>query len=361
MRIRFALPLLVYFFLSIYFILSVESKETMSARGVYKVVKAIEKAEGVGARVRRSIGVIGMRSFSPFLMFDHFKGGDEGGFPEHPHYGQETITLILKGAMAHEDFTGSKGILYPGDLQFMTAGRGIVHSEMPVRQDDGSPTEGLQLWVDLPAPLKDCAPRYRDLRAYEVPEATSSDGKVSVKVISGKSYGIESKKDLAYTPVVYYMFTVKLGGSFEQQVPKGFNAFLYVLNGDGLVVNGDTKLSAFDNCFFNTDGDVVSGQYVSKDPESEIQFILVAGESLEQDIVHYGPFVATSNQKIREVITDYSYARNGFENLKSWKTLISNGVTKDMINGELNGSLEEREKQKEEYLKQNKGTEKDEL
>ena len=130
----------------------------MSARSIAKIVTARQQAEGVGARVRRSIGVINQKSFNPFLMFDHFSSSGTNGFPEHPHRGQETITLVLHGAMAHEDFTGSKGILYAGDLQFMTAGKGIVHSEMPVANEDGSPTVGLQLWVDLPDALKDTEP-----------------------------------------------------------------------------------------------------------------------------------------------------------------------------------------------------------
>ena len=117
--------------------------------------------------------------------------------------------------MAHEDFTGSKGILYAGDLQFMTAGKGVVHSEMPVANADGSPTVGLQLWVDLPNNMKGVKPRYRDLKNGN-PEVVTDDGKVTIKVISGRSHGVESVKELAYTPINYYYYKVKAGGEFKQ-------------------------------------------------------------------------------------------------------------------------------------------------
>ena len=168
-------------------------------RTIKAIIPGVEQAKGVGATVRRSIGNMRMRNFTPFLLFDHFSSNGVGGFPEHPHLGQETITLMLKGAFAHEDFTGSKGVLREGDLQFMTAGRGTVHSEMPVIHPDGSLNVGLQLWVDLPEKLKEVEPRYRDLKSWEVPEAVEQDGKLKVKVISGKSYGVELDKELAST------------------------------------------------------------------------------------------------------------------------------------------------------------------
>lgn len=322
----------------------------MATRSALKVIYAAERPEGVGAIVRRAIGVEGMRKFTPFLMFDHFSGA-EGGFPEHPHLGQETISYMKAGAMAHEDFTGSKGIIYPGDLQFMTAGRGIVHSEMPVRLASGETPVGFQLWVDLPDKLKETAPRYRDLRAYEIPEATANDGKVKVKVISGESYGVESVQDLAYTPVHYYDFTLQPGAIFEQKFPKDFNVFLYILKGKGLQLADGTTAKANDAVFFKMDGDVVKGANPISNDE-EIEFILVGGEVLNQHTVHHGPFVAKSNERLRQAFADYSYARNGFENLKTWKTLISNGVTDDMIQNELEGSLSLREQKKQEYLAQ---------
>lgn len=141
----------------------------------------------------------------------------------------------------------------------MTAGRGIMHAEMPRQNADGSPNVGLQLWVDLPAHLKACEPRYRDLAAAEIPEATADEGRVRVKVISGQSHGVDSVKDLAYTPVWILDVTVKPGGSVTQPLPKGWNAFAYTLEGDAFFGDGDarTKVEQYHNVVFEQDGEVV--------------------------------------------------------------------------------------------------------
>lgn len=324
------------------------------ARRIAKIVTAREQAEGAGARVRRSIGTINQRTFSPFLLFDHFISSDSNGFPEHPHRGQETITLMLHGAFAHEDFTGSKGMLYAGDLQFMTAGRGVVHSEMPVPSTDGIPTQGLQLWVDLPNELKDSAPRYRDLREWEIPTVTADEGKVTVKVISGTSYGVESVKDLAYTPVNYYQYKVKAGGEFKQELQPGFNYFLYTIKGNTLILNEDTKVDQFQNVFFEKDGEFISGKNVAtkESDDTDVEFVLIGGKILDQEIVHYGPFVVDCKANVQKAILDYQYARNGFENLKTWRTLISNGVTPEMIEGPLQGNLELRAQKRAKYFEE---------
>ncbi|EMG47840.1 hypothetical protein G210_1706, partial [Candida maltosa Xu316] len=158
----------------------------MSARPVTKVLNSQRKVQPTGAVVHRSLG-IGIskdKHFNPFLLFDLFSVQSDEGFQAHPHRGHETITYVIKGAVAHEDFTDAKGILYPGDLQFMTAGKGIIHSEMPVPDKNGGPGIGIQLWVDLPEAERTIEPGYRDLRDWETPETTSEDGKVWVKVIS---------------------------------------------------------------------------------------------------------------------------------------------------------------------------------
>lgn len=179
-----------------------------------------------------------------------------------PHRGQETITYLLQGGMDHEDFAGNSGSLNPGDLQFMTAGRGIMHAEMPRQNPDGSPNVGLQLWVDLPQHLKSCEPRYRDLAAAEIPEATADDGKVTVKVISGRSYGVDSIKDLAYTPVWILDVTVRPGGTITQPLPNGWNAFAYTLEGDTFFGKGRarTRVERYHNVVFEQDGEVVHAE-----------------------------------------------------------------------------------------------------
>lgn len=321
----------------------------MSLRSIKTIFPAIEQAEGVGATVRRTIGTMGLRNFTPFLLFDHFNSSGVGGFPEHPHLGQETITLMLKGAFAHEDFTGSKGVLREGDLQFMTAGRGTVHSEMPVIHPDGSSNVGLQLWVDLPEKLKEVAPRYRDLKTWEIPEASEQDGKLRVKVIAGKSYGVALDAELAYTPVQYYHFIMKPGSHFKQVVPKDFNFFLYVLQGKNLTLQNTKTVKQFDNTLFNADGDTIEGTYPDTETE-DLEFVLIGGQILDQKVVQHGPFVATSRERIQRAFEDYQYARNGFERLRTWKTLISSGVSEDMINNELGGSDEAREKERQAFL-----------
>lgn len=325
----------------------------MSLRTIKNIFGAIEQSEGAGARVRRSIGNMNMHKFNPFLLFDHFSSTGTNGFPEHPHLGQETITLMLKGAFAHEDFTGSKGVLHEGDLQFMTAGRGIVHSEMPIPNKDGSPVAGLQLWVDLPESLKEVPPRYRDLKGYEIPEAVEQDGKLTVRVISGRAYGIDSVKDLAYTPVHFYHYILKPGAKFEQELPPDYNFFLYALEGNGLVLDNKTVVNKYDNVFFNRDGTRVAGENSASNKDT-IEFVLIGGEVLDQKTVHHGPFVAANHDRIRQGFRDYQYAQNSFANLRTWKTLISQGVTQAMIDGELCGSLDQREKDKKAYLESQK-------
>lgn len=169
--------------------------------------------------------------------------------------GQETITYLLHGSVDHEDFAGNKGTIYAGDLQFMTAGRGIVHAEMPGKNDDGSPNVGLQLWVDLPKNLKYCEPRYRDLRGSEIPTTTTDDARVTIKIISGNSHGVDSVKDLAYTPVWLLDVTMQPGGKLSQPLPKGWNTFVYVLKGSDIVFGEKTKVGQYYNVVFDQNGD----------------------------------------------------------------------------------------------------------
>lgn len=295
--------------------------KNIQIRSIFKNFVAIEQEEGIGARVRRSIGSLKIRRFSPFLMLDHFTVSPPAGFPDHPHHGQETITYVLGGMIAHEDFSGSKGILSPGDLQFMTAGRGIVHSEIPVKMDNGEPATGLQLWVDLPKDMKDIEPRYRDLRAQETPIVHPHDD-LQVRVISGESYGVKSLKDLAYTPVHFYHFAVaKKGVNFTQAFPKDFNVFMYILK--GAVSIGEEVFPAFSAVFFNDDGEVVEGVSASDDAE----FALIGGKILHQEVVQHGPFVETNREKLQEVFHNYQRGINGFERAHNWKSSISGGIT----------------------------------
>ena len=167
---------------------------------------------------------------------------------------------------------------------------------MPLPQPDGSPIKGMQLWVDLPESLKECTPRYRDLKSYEIPEVVEQDGKLRVKVISGKSNRVESLKDLAYTPVHYCYYNIKPGSTFKQEMSKDFN-LLCVRKGNSLVVNCNTKIAEYNNCFVNVDSEGISGENPTS-PNENVEFVLVGGKTLNQEVVQYGPFVATSQNII---------------------------------------------------------------
>jgi redox-sensitive bicupin YhaK (pirin superfamily) len=297
--------------------------EMSTARAIRQVFLAIEQAEGAGARVRRSIGTAKLRNFSPFLMLDHFTIGKGAGFPDHPHRGQETITYLLSGGVDHEDFAGNKGTIGPGDLQFMTAGRGIMHAEMPHENPDGSPNVGMQLWVDLPQKLKMCEPRYRDLRANEIPLAKADDGRVEIKVISGQSHGVDSVRDLAYTPVWLLDVTIRPGGKLSQTLPQGWNAFAYTLSGKTIFGSNDSTqvVKEFHNVVFEQTGDLVEAS-VPDNADSESRFIIVAGQPLDQKVVQYGPFVLTSQEEVYQAMLDYQTASNGFEKSRNWQSEI---------------------------------------
>ena len=315
-------------------------------RAIRQVFLAIEQAEGAGARVRRSIGTAKLRNFSPFLMLDHFTISPGAGFPDHPHRGQETITYLLKGAVDHEDFAGNAGTIEAGDLQFMTAGRGIMHAEMPRQNKDGSANVGMQLWVDLPEKLKSCEPRYRDLRAKEIPTINIDDGKATIKIISGQSHGTDSVQELAYTPVWIFDMTLKPGAKVTQPLPTGWNAFAYTLGGSTTFGAGKNRTSVdqYHNVVFEQKGDSISAEVPaiakedgrfcklsisysplltsSKPFTNTSSAVLVAGQPLDQKVVQYGPFVQTTQEGVYQAMLDYQSHSNGFERAKGWQSEI---------------------------------------
>ncbi|KAK4189909.1 RmlC-like cupin domain-containing protein [Podospora australis] len=297
-------------------------------RAIRKAFLAVEQSEGAGARVRRSIGTPSLKNLTPFLMLDHFSVKPGAGFPDHPHRGQETITYLLEGGMDHEDFAGNRGTLNPGDLQFMTAGKGIMHAEMPRQNEDGSANVGLQLWVDLPKELKMCEPRYRDLRAAEIPEVVTEDGKVKIKVISGKSHGVDSVKDLAYTPVVFYDITIQPGGKVQQELPSGFSSFAYTLEGEVVFETGTESkvVKQFHNVVFEKEGDGIIAR-VADEAEKPARFVLIGGQPMDgQAVVQYGPFVVTSQEEVYQAFVDYQSHSNGFERARGWRSEIGKSM-----------------------------------
>lgn len=302
---------------------------TFKTRQVDKTILSVEQSEGVGARVRRSIGRPELRNFDPFLMLDEFRVTDKGGFPDHPHRGFETVTYMLptsSGAFEHEDFTGNRGLLAPATLQWMTAGRGIVHSEMP-KLEKGQIAHGLQLWVNLAAKDKMCEPRYQELPKEEVPTVVK-DG-ITAHVIAGTALGTTSPV-YTRTPVEYIHFLMEPRTTLHHAIPKGFNSFIYSLEGEISVGSeGKHKPIAAHHTITLTSEEDADGVTVSTG-EQAASFVLLAGKPLNEPIVQHGPFVMNTRQQIMEAMYDYQLGRNGFENAPGWRSEIGRPITDHM-------------------------------
>lgn len=234
---------------------------------------------------------------------------------------------MLSGAVDHEDFAGNKGTIQTGDLQFMTAGRGIVHSEMPAQAPnpdaaDGA-NSGLQLWVNLPRHLKSCEPRYRDLRAAEIPTAVADSDRVRVRVISGRSHGVDSVQDLAYTPVWLLDVTLAPGGRLAQDMPRGFNVFVYTLAGEARFGAEERRaVPRYHNVVFEEAGDVVVAENDAESGKEDARFVIVGGQILDEPVVQYGPFVVSSREEVMQAMFDYQTHTNGFERAEGWASEI---------------------------------------
>lgn len=286
---------------------------TMKAKTVLKAVLSVEQDEGVGARVRRSVGRPELKNFDPFLMLDEFKGKAPGGFPDHPHRGFETVTYVIKGSIRHEDFCGHKGIIGAGDLQWMTAGRGIVHCEMPHGEGE---VHGLQLWVNLAQKYKMIEPAYQELLDKDIPR-TTKDG-VTVKVIAGEAFGIKSKV-YTRTPTMYLDFKLTPGSKLEQPIPVGWRSFLYILSGKAKFgpTENQKEIEAHHTVTFNDDGDSIC---VENSGSTECHLVMIAGEPIKEPIVQYGPFVMNTQEEIQKTFRDYQLGKNGFENAPKWQS-----------------------------------------
>ncbi|KAM9826360.1 pirin [Syngnathus typhle] len=283
-------------------------------RKVEKTLLSVEQGEGVGARVRRSIGRKELQNLDPFLMLDEFHVSKPAGFPDHPHRGFETVTYVLEGVIAHEDFCGHSGRLQPGDLQWMTAGRGVVHAEMPMSEE---PLVGLQLWVNLSRQNKMVEPAYQELRSSEIPK--SSQGGVTVAVISGEALGAKSKV-YTRTPTMYLDFLLKTGAQHLQPVPSGWTAFIYTLSGT-IHVGPDEEQDKVEPHHTVVLGDGDSVRFENKGSNIS-RFVLIAGEPLNEPVVKHGPFVMNTQEEIKQAISDYTNGQNGFERALNWRSKI---------------------------------------
>lgn len=296
-----------------------------TSRHVFKSVLAKGTPEGAGAFVYRSIGSANLRNLSPFLMLDDFAISRGAGFPDHPHTGMSTVTLLLDGMVQHEDFKGSKGTLSAGDLQWMTAGKGIIHAEMPYFPNEDSPNpKGLQLWLDLPESHRNIEPSYQELKDKDIPHSYPSEG-VDVKVIAGESHGVTSPIK-SVTPAWYFDIRMKPGSKFRQPLPVGWTAFVYQLTGTVLVGEGNPTESKEHTTLvlsqFPGENDVYFEAPKAEGQSEETRFVLIAGQPLDQQVYQAGPMVQGSAAAIREAFMDYQFSRNGFEGADRWRSEI---------------------------------------
>jgi hypothetical protein len=268
-------------------------------RRVVKVVSGQPTSDGAGVRLTRVIGTPELDHLDPFLLLDEFKSDRPGdylaGFPDHPHRGFETVTYMLAGAMLHQDHVGNRGELVAGSVQWMTAGRGIIHSEMP-RQQDGL-MWGFQLWVNLPARDKMTAPRYQDIPPEKIPETSLAPG-VRARVVVGTIDGAEGPVQGIATQPLYLDLRMEPEARLEHALPAGHNAFAYVYEGRAVVggqtINGG-QLAVLG------DGERVS--VVTKDVGA--RFLLLAARPLGEPIARYGPFVMNTKEEIAQAVQDY--------------------------------------------------------
>ncbi|WP_418317856.1 pirin family protein [Piscinibacter sakaiensis] len=281
------------------------------SRRVERQLRGQPTSDGAGVRLTRLLAQPLQRRLDPFLMLDAF-GSDAasdyiGGFPDHPHRGFETVTLMLEGRMRHRDSVGNVGLLEPGSVQWMTAGRGIIHSEMPEQQQGRM--AGYQLWVNLAAKDKLCPPAYRDIEPQQVPVLELAGG-VRVRVIAGSSHGVDGAVQRPTTEPLLLDITLPPGSSFEQPIPNGHNAFLHLRSGAvvvGAPASPETdRVEAGQMAILTTepaaDGVVFC---VATDAPGPAQVLLVAGRPLNEPIAQYGPFVMNSQAEIQQAVVDF--------------------------------------------------------
>ena len=280
----------------------------MSARRVVRIFTGQPTSDGAGVRLTRVIGTPALDHLDPFLLLDEFKSdkADDylAGFPDHPHRGFETVTYMLAGAMRHRDHAGNQGELVAGSVQWMTAGRGIVHSEMP-QQKDGL-MWGFQLWVNLPARDKMTAPRYQDIPPEKIPEVELSAG-VRARVIAGEAGGVRGPVEGIATRPLYLDVRMGAGARVSLDVAAGHNAFVYVYEGRVTVDDGSggTQEVGAGQLAVLSDGDAVTATTTG----SPARFLVLAARPLGEPVARYGPFVMNTREELVQAAEDYRSGR----------------------------------------------------
>ncbi len=284
------------------------------SRSVERVVQAVRTVEGAGFVVNRPFPTSQLTDLDPFLLLDEMGpvelgAGEAKGAPDHPHRGFETVTYMLHGRMEHRDSQGNAGQLGPGDVQWMTAGGGVIHSEMPEPDfaQRGGRMHGFQLWVNLPQRDKMIRPRYQEISSAKIPSVASPDGTIKVSVIAGEAMGAKAVIDTR-TPISYLHYTMVPGARVEQSLPADYSCFAYVFEGSGDFGSSATAAGEHQLVMFANDGDTIG---VAATGSSVLQFLLVGGAPLREPVARYGPFVMNTKEEIMAAIRDYQSGRFG--------------------------------------------------
>ena len=289
-------------------------------RHVAQIVTAHHQREGGGFIVRRPVPTRNLPLMDPFLLVDElgpvtYAPGEALGAPDHPHRGFETVTYLLEGEMEHKDSAGHAGRLRPGDVQWMTAGSGVVHSEMPTQRllNEGGAMHGFQIWVNLPAALKMSAPRYQEIPRDNIPRGSSEDGLAHVAVIAGRALGVEAVID-THTPIQYQDWTLKPGADVVTVVDPEHNVGIYVFSGR---INAGFDLQRIDlqrieegQFAVLREGSAVRLTVSSKEA-TEARLLLLAGLPINEPVARYGPFVMNTEQELQQAVRDYQSGRMG--------------------------------------------------
>ncbi|MCI0434292.1 MAG: pirin family protein [Gemmatimonadetes bacterium] len=281
-----------------------ESAAATVARSVERIVRGQPSTDGAGVKLTRVIGSRVLPDLDPFLLLDEFRSDDANdyiaGFPSHAHRGFETVTYMLAGRMRHGDNQGNKGLLGPGSVQWMTAGRGIVHSEMP-EQEDGL-MWGFQLWVNLPARDKLTAPRYQDIAPERIPELSLPGARV--RVIAGELGGVRGPVDAPATAPVYLDVQLDAGNGFEAPLPETHNAFAYVYEGTVAIGEPAQRVARGELAVLGE-----GRAFRAHSEDGAARLLLVAGRPLHEPVARYGPFVMNTEAEIRQALLDLQTGR----------------------------------------------------
>jgi hypothetical protein len=287
--------------------LTTKSESVHHPRSVEQLIVGKETSDGAGVKLTRVLTQSLQRRLDPFLMLDAFGSDDPddyiAGFPDHPHRGFETITYMLAGNMRHRDSAGHEGLLGNGGVQWMTAGSGVIHSEIP--QQEAGVMEGFQLWLNLPARDKMCAPWYRDFGADDLPRYATEAG-VAVTVIAGTSQGVAGAVTRDTTAPLYLDIHLPAGARFAQSLPATHNAFVYVYRGE--VGIGGVKVPTQRMAILANDA---QADGVVIEAAGDAKVLLVAGQPLNESIEQYGPFVMNTREEINQAVADYREGRLG--------------------------------------------------